>query len=89
MTSAVSLPDPVVRTRFYTLRSDISAMQILPPGDAGVRMSPVCRLPRGADIQALGEGFDSQTLKVLYEGQYYYVFLDDLSPQRMAAARAS
>ena len=86
--SPVSLPNPVVLNRVYTLSDDISAMQILPFGDSGVRLSPVSRLPRGAQIEACGDGFDSQTLKVCYEGQFYFVFLQDLETQKKVMAAA-
>jgi hypothetical protein len=82
------LSDSVVPTRAYTLSDDITAMQILPLNDSGARLSPVSRLPRGARIQACGEGFDDRTLKVEYQGQYYFVFLDDLEPRKMTAATA-
>jgi hypothetical protein len=61
-------------------------MQILPFDEAGARLSPVSRLPRGARIEACGAGYDDQTLKVAYEGHYYLVFLQDLEAQRKSVA---
>lgn len=84
--SPLTLTDPAVLNRVYTLSHDISAMQVLPFNENGARLSPVSRLPRGARIEACGDGFDDQTLKVSYEGQYYFVFLLDLELQRKAAA---
>jgi len=82
------LSDTVAPNESYTLSDDIAAMQILPLNDFGARLSPVSRLPRGARIYARGDGFDSQTLKVEYQGQYYFVFLDDLEPHRKAVGVA-
>jgi hypothetical protein len=84
--NSLHLTDPVVLNRVYTLPNDITAMQILPFEDSGARLSPVCRLPRGARIEACGDGFDRNTLKVAYEGQYYFVFLDDLELCKKFAA---
>ena len=82
-------PEPATLNRTYTLAGDITAMQILPCDETGARLSPVCKLPRGAHIQACGAGYDPETLKVVYEGQYYLVFLNDLETQRKAAASAN
>ena len=71
-----------VLDRVYTLSRDISAMQILPFDEAGARLSPVSKLPRGARIEACGAGYDEHTLKVAYEGHFYLVFLQDLDTQR-------
>ena len=87
--SSASLPDPVILNRVYTLSDEISAMQILPFEGAAFRLSPVSRLPRGAEIEACGDGFDNQTLKVCCEGQFYFVFLKDLETQKKSAAVAS
>lgn len=62
----------------YTLESDIPAIQILPSLDGKVRLSPVSRLPQGAELSPCGKGFDTQTVKVCFHGQFYYVFLRDL-----------
>jgi hypothetical protein len=87
--NAVLLPDTAVPNRVYTLSSDISAMQILPFAESGARLSPVSWLPRGAEIETCGVGFDDQTLKVCYQGQFYFVFLQDLDIQKKAAAAAA
>ncbi len=71
------------------MSEEISAMQILPFGESGVHLSPVSKLPRGAEIEACGDGFDAQTLKVCYEGQFYFVFLQDLEAQRKLVATAA
>ena len=86
--SPATLPEPSVLNRVYTLSSDISAMQVLPFSEGGARLSPVSRLPRGARIEACGDGFDEQTLKVSYEGHYYFVFLQDLEPQKKSVTAA-
>jgi hypothetical protein len=62
----------------YTLDSDIPAIQILPSESDGFGLSPVSKLPQGAEVAPCGNGFDLHTLKVRYQGHYYYVFRRDL-----------
>jgi hypothetical protein len=85
--SSISSDVPLL-DRSYTLSRDISAMQILPFDEAGARLSPVSRLPRGARLVACGAGYDSNTLKVSYEGQFFLVFLEDLEAQKKSMAAA-
>ena len=73
----------------YVLPHDISAIQVMSPEFSHTGLGPVSRLPRGAVVQVCGLGFDSQTIKVVFQGQYYYVFLDDLEALRKPAARAA
>src|ERR1022692_2748594 len=57
-------------TRVYTLPNEISAIQIVSFDDKTPGLGPVSKLPRGARIEACGDGFDDQTLKVSHEGQF-------------------
>ncbi|MCU1294868.1 MAG: hypothetical protein JWP08_3718 [Bryobacterales bacterium] len=72
----------------YILANAISAMQALPPVDDEVCLSPVSKLPRGAEITTCGAGFDWQTVKVFYQGHFYYVFLCDLEERKLILAAA-
>jgi hypothetical protein len=47
------------------------------------------RLPEGAELNFQGPGFDDHTIRVGWGGQSYYVFRDDLEPQRKRAASAA
>ncbi len=82
--------EPVIFDRSYTLHREISAIQVMPSsGESGSGLGPVTRLPSGAMVQACGPGFDNQTLKVRFQGQLYFVFLQDLEALKKAAASAS
>ncbi len=72
----------------YTLSTDIPAIQVLPSGAGLTGLGPVLKLPRGAQIEACGAGFDDHTLKVRYADSLYYVFLEDLEIKRKSAASA-
>lgn len=71
---------------FYKLRTQIPAIQILPSADDEVRLSPVSKLPQGAELFSCGPGFDSETIKVCCQGQYYFVFVRDLEERPLAFA---
>lgn len=75
--SPAILPDLLSPGHFYTLANDVSAIQILPSVDGEVRLSPVSKLPQGAEVATCGKGFDLETIKVSCYGFFYYVFLKD------------
>lgn len=74
--------------RSYTLACDISAMQVLRFDDAELTLGPVSKLPKGAKIETCGGGFDKATLKVSYEGLFYFVFRQELGLLEQAASAA-
>jgi hypothetical protein len=74
----------------YCLAKNAPAMQIIPDGTGKLRLGTLVRLPDGAEVEICGEGFDDRTVKVVWEGTTYYVFLDDLgSNWPLVAAMAS
>ena len=72
----------------YTLDRSISAIPILPGAYLSPQLGLVTRLPEGAELDLRGPGFDDHTLRVHWRGQTYFVFLDELEPQRKRAASA-
>lgn len=84
----VTTLEPAFSHLSYTLSTDIPAIQVLPAGAGLIGLGPVLKLPRGAQIEACGAGFDDRTLKVRYADSLYYVFLEDLEIKRKAVASA-
>jgi hypothetical protein len=70
----------------YHLARTAPAIQVIPDLDGRIRMGTMLRLPAGTEVQVCGEGFDSQTVKVSWEGGYYYIFLQDVEPAQFQAA---
>ena len=74
----------------YVLPRNVSAIQIL-PADWGehARLGLLTQLPEGAEVHLGGPGFDDRTVRVRSGSSMYFVFLEDLDPQRRPAARAA
>ena len=74
----------------YTLHRNVSAIQILSiDGEQRSRLGLITQLPEGVQVEVGGPGFDDRTVKIRCGGTSYYVFLEDLDPQRKRAAWAS
>ena len=74
----------------YTLSRSVSAIQVAPGAEqSSAQLGLMTRLPEGAELDLRGPGFDDRTIRVRWAGQAYYVFLDDLAPQRKRVASAA
>jgi hypothetical protein len=73
----------------YTLPRNVSAIPILST-HSGVAspLGLITQLPAGAQIDIGGPGFNDRTVRVRCAGASYYVFLEDLEPQKKRAAAA-
>ena len=69
----------------YSLRDEIPALQLIATENGNFRWGPLIRLPRGAELQDFGAGFDERTLRVRFNGGFYIIFRQDLDSQRPAA----
>ena len=65
----------------YFLSKNIAAIPVLSDEMGRRRMGTLLQLPEGARLETCGEGFDAKTIKVLWEGSYYYVFLAEVEPR--------
>jgi hypothetical protein len=43
-------------------------------------LGAISHLPEGAELTFCGEGFNETTLKVRWEGQFYFIFVQDITP---------
>jgi hypothetical protein len=75
--------------KHYVLLNDITAIQVNMDEKGRARMGAVLRLPRDAELHLCGPGFSERTVKVAWQGAFYYVFEEDLkrphSSRTMAA----
>jgi hypothetical protein len=73
----------------YTLSRNISAIQVLHDSNDEVRLGTILQLPEGAQVRVTGDGFNERTVRVFWEGANYFVFLEDIGPNRPFVTRAS
>ncbi len=74
----------------YTLCRNVSAIQILSTdSEQHSRLGLITQLPAGVEVDLGGPGFNERTVKIRCGGAAYYVFWEDLEPQRKRAAYAS
>jgi hypothetical protein len=73
--------------KLYTLTRNTSAIQAISDLDGNTRLGMILQLPEGAEVRTCGEGFNERTIKVCWEGGFYYVFVDDIEPEPDRAIR--
>lgn len=70
----------------FTLSQNISAIQALCDAEGMVRLGTILQLPEGTQVRICGDGFNERTVKVIWEGAYYFVFLEDLENKPLLRA---
>jgi hypothetical protein len=68
-----------VFTPTYRLPSMVAAIQASCARDGEPELGAISHLPEGAELEFCGDGFNESTLKVRWEGQFYFVFLQDIA----------
>jgi hypothetical protein len=74
----LSLPDRLVPERSYTLSRTIAGIQLVPIDDKNGRLGGVSQLRAGSLLELCGDGYDARTVKVRCDGNFYFVFLQDV-----------
>jgi hypothetical protein len=69
-----------VFTPTYRLPNTVAAIQACCTRDGAPELGAISHLPEGAELEFCGDGFNESTLKVRWEGQSYFVFLQDIAP---------
>jgi hypothetical protein len=68
----------VKKSSIYTLPKKVVAMQISCPRDGTTGSGVFSELPEGAQIFVFGDGFNSRTVKIKWQSQFYLVFMQDI-----------
>ena len=86
---AFALPEePIYRASFF-LTNSISAIEILPRENDRPKLGLLSHLPAGALLHVCGDGFDARTAKVCVNGQYYFVFRQEIDWPEAPVARTN
>ncbi len=74
----------------YRLPHEIAAIQALRAQDGRTELAAISHLPAGAELTFCGDGFNETTVKVSFEGQFFFVFVQDvLSAQQLDSSDTS
>ena len=63
----------------YRLVDSIPAIQACYGVDGNAELGAITHLPLGAEVTFCGDGFNERTLKIRWEGQFFFVFRNDLA----------
>lgn len=69
-----------VFTPTYRLPNTVAAIQASCAREGAPELGAISHLPEGAELEFCGDGFNDSTLKVRWEGQSYFVFMQDIAP---------
>lgn len=53
-------------------------LAVNPKGD--LRYAGISELPKGAQVEMCGKGFNERTVKLQWQGQFFFAFAQDLEP---------
>lgn len=75
---ALVIPEGACPEQTYTLSKRIAAIELVSTGDQLGRLGPIIQLPPGAELGLCGNGYNDRTVKVRWNGGFYFVFYEDL-----------
>jgi hypothetical protein len=76
----LSIPESVCPQKTYTLSRRIAAIRLTRPADGRRgKLGEILQLQPGVRLDCCGNGYNERTIKVHYAGEFYFVFLQDLS----------
>ncbi|MGH9608098.1 MAG: hypothetical protein ACRD34_00355 [Bryobacteraceae bacterium] len=67
--------------KLYELPRNISAIQSISDLDGQTRLGMILQLPEGAEVRVCAPGFNERTVKVSWEGGFYYIFREDIDAE--------
>lgn len=59
----------------------------MPDSRGQTRLGTIVQLPEGTQVEVCGEGFNERTVKVSYQGGFYFIFLEDVESGEPGKAR--
>lgn len=78
-TEALSIPSPIHPEKTCVLCKRIAAIRLLDLGGGRGKLGEIVQLQPGTSIACCGSGYNERTAKVFCDGQFYFVFLEDVS----------
>jgi hypothetical protein len=76
-TDSFFLPEPECDGEKVILSRSVCAIQLV-KRQSGTRLGPLTQLHVGTTVEICGEGYNERTLKVRMNGDYFFIFSQDL-----------
>ena len=80
--SAITIPLSVSIQQTVMADKDLSAIHIQLAKSGRPRLSKIFKIPQGALLEVCGSGFNVRTVKARYNGDFYFVFQNDIEASR-------
>lgn len=80
MNMCMPLPasDTPSSTKSYQLWKSIAVIRVIANEEGDLHYGGISELPKGAEVDLCGGGFNERTVKVHWRGEFFFVFLQDL-----------
>jgi hypothetical protein len=75
---AIYIPSATVSDGTVILSKRIAGIHLLPQKEGGAKLGSIAQLDP-APVEVCGTGFNERTVKVRLNGEYYFVFREDLN----------
>lgn len=87
MSTRVTLPPPdaLSSASSYHLSNGIAVIRLVADESGGIHSAGLSELPEGADVALCGEGFNERTVLVRWQGDFFFVYRQDLECPAMSA----
>ena len=72
------IPNATKEGERVELSRSISAVQLVRKENGGAKLGSLLQLRRGTLVECCGDGFNDRTIKIRANGEYYFVFLQDI-----------
>ena len=74
----LSIPQSIDSRQTYVLSRRIAAVRLLDLGNRRGKLGDIMQLPPGTRLAHCGDGYNERTIKVQCNGEFYFVFMQDL-----------
>lgn len=82
---ALSLPDAQRSAKSHRLSQSIAVIRFVADESGGIHSGGLSELPKGAEVDLCGDGFNERTVTVRWRGEFFFVYRQDLECPVMSA----
>ncbi|MFZ0592779.1 MAG: hypothetical protein WAM39_20130 [Bryobacteraceae bacterium] len=80
MNTLLTLPlsDALRPTRSYHLSNGVAVIRLVADENGVIHSGGLSELPKDADVDLCGDGFNERTVTVCWRGEFFFVYRQDL-----------